>query len=311
MNVRIWLILDWGENVSLYKRQKYRYFFLSFALALLTLSGLFALMMQALRPSASAPYVREPALDGQTTAYLPAADDSLTCLFIGADNAGENASTFILVRFDPANGKVPVVVFPPQTAVNNNGKIEPLAEVYRYGGAVYTREALAAALGVGIDRYARVQKDAFIAAANLVGTVEFELSDGVTLDRADMRMTLNPGKQLLDGSQAAEIIGHEGYAGGERERCLVTANVTAAIINQRMDICLSTVVDSVFEKIVNTITTDITSPDYYNRKPAAEYLARMKSDPAYVIEAAGSYDKSGKLFTLSDTFLARLARDFA
>ena len=267
------------------------------------------LLVNVFRPSTSSYFLNEPALDGVTTVYLPTDEDALTCLFIGTDNTGEEASTFILVRFDPAGGKIPVIVFPKETAVLNNGKYQPIDEVFRFGGSLVVREALAVTLGVDIDRYVRMRRDAFITAAGAVGSVEFDLPTELTLDRSGTKMVLSPGKQLLDGQQAAEIIGSGAYKNGERERCRVTGELTSAIINQRMDICLSTVVDGVFEKIINIIATDITNPDYANRKPAAEYLARMQQNPACAIEAAGAYDSDGETFSLSDTFLARISQE--
>lgn len=291
-----------------YKSVKYRYFFMSFSISFLVLSVMFLFLMNLVHPKTPASLTAEPDPDAKAMSYVPSSEDALSVLFIGCTTEESAAGTFILAKFNPAGGKVPIIVFPPQTAVNNAGKTESLSEVYRYGGADYTRNALSETLGIPIDRYVRMRMDSFIAAAAAVGTVEFNLPEKITIERSGAEVTLSAGKQLLDGQKVAAIMRNENYPGGELERCRIAGELTGAIVDQRMDICLSTVVDNVFEKLINLITTDISYPDYYSRKPAAEFLARLRQNPAEAIPVSGEWNDDSSLYTLSDTFLALLTQ---
>lgn len=293
-----------------YTKTKYLYFFLSFSIAFLLLSLMFLFLMSAVNPVASDTLVREPEPDAVSSVYLPSESDSLSVLFMGVETDGAACGTFILARFDPATGKVPVAVFPAQTAVKNKDKTEALSEVYRFGGAGYTKTVLSETLGVPIDRYVRVNMDAFIASAAAIGSVEFDLPSEVTVVRGGASYTLSNGKQLLDGQKVADIIRYQDYPGGESERCNITAGLTCAIVNQRMDICLSTVVDNVFEKIINLISTDISYSDYYDRKNAAEFLARLGNDPSSPVALNGEWSDDEKLYALTDTTVAALTQAF-
>lgn len=294
-----------------YAKVKYRYFFLSFSIAFLTLSLMFLFLMNIVHPKTPEVFLAEPETGDVNTAYLPSARDSLSVLFMGVEDDGSACGTFILARFNPASGKVPVAVFPPQTAVKNNGKTESLSEVYSFGGAEYTKNALGETLGVPIDRYIRVRMDSFLACAAAIGSVEFDLPADVTVSRSGAAFTLNKGRQLLDGQKVADIIRYGGYSGGETERCRIAAELTCAIVNQRMDICLSVVVDNVFEKIINLISTDISYTDYYDRKRAAEFLASMSDNPAEPVVLSGEWSEDKKLYTLSDTTVAALTQSLS
>lgn len=251
--------------------------------------------------------LREPEETDIPSVYAPSAQDSLTVLFIGVETENSKSGTFLLARFDPAGGKVPIIVFPPQTSIKNNDKTEPIFEVYRYGGAEYTKNALAETLGIPIDRYVKMRLDSFIVAAAAIGTVEYDLMDSISVNHGGASVTLKRGLQLLDGQKVADIIGYD-YPEGELYRCKVTAELAASIVNQRKDICLSTVIDNIFEKIINIINTDISYPDYYDRKNAAIFLAKMHPNPAQPIEVTGKWSEDGKDFILSDTFLAGLTQ---
>lgn len=289
------------------KKLKYRYFFLSFSVAFLVLSLLFFFLMNLVHPSATSAQISQK-ID-EVPAYAPVKEDSLTVLFVGVAPDSAEADTFILARFDPVRGKVPVVAFPRDTAVDNKGKTETLAQVYKYGGADSTRRALEATLGIPINRYVRMDTASFILAANTVGSVEFDLSLAITLGQSgEMPMTLSKGKQLLDGQKVADLIHFADYPGGELVRCETTAELTAAIVNQRIDITMTTVVDKVFEKIINLIDTDISYPDYDNRKEAAAFLAQLGREPAEAVPVGGQYGDG--MYRLSDTFVALMTQVF-
>lgn len=292
------------------KKIKYRYFMMSFAVSFLVLSMMFLFLMSTVHPKLPKSLTEEPATaGGSAAAYVPTQADALTVLFIGTSGP-DTAGTYILARFDPARGKVPITVLPPQTMVHNGTREQTLATVYQYGGADHTRNVLAATLNIPIDRYVRVSEDAFVSCASAIGSVEFKLPYNLNLQQGGMTVTLQKGVQLLDGKKVASIIRYEGYDGGELSRCAVTAELTAAIVNQRMDIALSTVADSVFSKIINLIDTDISYPDYDNRKAAAVFLAQLGQQPAAPMTVAGIFNEDNTQYTLADTFLARLAQSF-
>lgn len=293
------------------RRTTYKYFLLAFSIAFLVLSCLFLVLMSAVHPRAADLSDTEPAL-GDTTSYFPTREEALSVLFVGIAPGSGEGETFLLARFDPARGKVPIVTFPPETAVRNNDRTETLAEVYRYGGADYTRRALAATLGIDIDRYVRMDIPTFLVAAATVGTVEYDLPQEMVLDQAGpVSITMNPGKQLLDGGRVAEIFRYRKYGRGELERCENVSKLTAAIVDQRIDVALSSVVDKVFEKIINLIDTDISYTDYDDRKQAAAFLARIGQNPAQAINVDGSYNAEETQYTLSDTFIALLTQTFS
>jgi len=290
------------------KSLRIQYFLLSFCAAFFLLSLMFLFLVTTVHPSSRQDAAQPAALEEEP--YLPAEEDALTVLIFGADTSDAVAGTYLLARFDPVVQKVKVAVFPPQTVLISEQREETLSEAYRYGGARYTRDALAKHLNLPIHRYVRISLPNFITAAQAVGSVEFELEEELTLPDGDLSVQLNPGRQLLDGRKVAALIRSRDYPEGELQRCRMTAQLACAIVDQRIDVVNSILLDKIFETIINLVDTDISYADYEERKAAAKLMAESPRPLGTVVEVEGEFSADGERFVLLDTTLAALAQQF-
>lgn len=284
-----------------------RYFLISFSATFFLMSLLLLFLMTTVHPK-PAVYLGEEVPLSEEEAYLPSPEDALTVLFFGSETPEAEAGTFLLARFDPVRGGVSIAVFPPQTLLHANGREETLAEAYRYGGARYTQEALSAYLEVPIDRYVRLHLSGFITAAAAIGTVEFDLEEELVLTDGELSVTLLPGRQLLDGRKVAAIIRQR--EDGESVRCRRTAELACAVVNQRIDVADSVLVDRVFETVINLVDTDISYADFEQRKAAAQAMARQEGEIASFLPVEGAFSSEGEALALYDTTLTILRRRF-
>jgi len=288
---------------------KAKYFALSFCAAFFALAVMYLFLISA-GPSGAQVAANNAGYISLQEAYQPDQADALTLLLFGTERAHSVADIFILLRFDPVRAEVGVVVFPPQTLLVRDGREETLSHTYRFGGAAYTRDALASFLDIPIDRYARISLSSFIIAANAVGSIEFDLAEDITIQDGELTVTLNAGIQLLDGRQVAALIRHQDYADGVAGQTKMTAQLVSAIINQRIDIVNSTLLGRIFETVINLVDTDVTYSDYEQRINAARHMAALGEDVARHIPLQGQFSDDGEHFILADTALVNLARRF-
>lgn len=284
----------------------YRYFLLSFSTAFLVMSLLFMALLFTVHPTAPKSLQQTAATDTTSINYVPQKEDGLTVLFILAPAPDQEADSFLLAQFDPVSGSVPVTALPPQTLVQNGGREEPLGQVYAYGGAEYACGALSQSLGITIHRYVRASQDSFVSAAAAIGSVEFELPVDITVNQEGAPVEMSGGTQLLDGKKALAILRYDGYQGGELARCAIIEDLAVATVNQRGDVVLSTMADSVFQTVATLLDTNISYTDYDNRKQAAEFLVRYQKEPGAAVRLEGAFSEDGGAFTVTDTCLARL-----
>ena len=295
--------------MSSYTSRKRKYFVLSFIFALLAFWLVFLLMMSVGHTSSS-PGAALSNPPPAAIAYQPSEEDALTLLVFGTESPGAVADTFLLLRFDPVRGQVGVVALPPGTVLTHSESEETLADAFRFGGAVYTRAALEQTLSIPIDRHARITLQGFVSAAAAVGTVEFELYEQLSIHAEGQPITLNPGVHLLDGRQAADLIRYRGYPGGEAERTELTTRLVCAVIDQRIDVVHSTLLEQIFGTVINLLDTDITYADFERRVQGARLMADNDRPIALPIVLQGQFCEEGERFTLQDTALAQISRVF-
>ena len=167
------------------EQNKGRVFLLTFALAALLLSLIMVGTVLAVQPTMPQNHTDE--LPAQEPSYRPAASESLTMAIIGK-NASGGASDFLLIRFNPQYGQVPLAVLPPETLVPYKGETMTLGRAWARGGGNGVKQALSERFGITVDRYAALSRDIFIRIADKTGSVVFEMpyavsyhSDGLSL----------------------------------------------------------------------------------------------------------------------------------
>jgi Transcriptional regulator len=285
-----------------------KYFLLAFAVGFLLFSTAFFCMSRFILPRSGAPValslpeVAEPA-------YRATADDCLTVLLVGLPAARQEPALYLLVRVDPLRGGMPVTVVPAETLVRNNGTGETLADIYQYGGIETTVSALSSALEIPIDRYFRLDADSLAQCLDWTGAAAFLLPQDVRFEKDEKSTLLQQGVQMLDGKKMVQMVYYNSFEGGAPARCQWVAEMAASYLNQRRNVVLEAAADRIFEEIVNAADTNMNAPDFINRKPALEQLARLSGAPAVALTLAGSYNESGQ-FVLSDTFRAVVVQTF-
>ncbi len=294
--------MDKGKSLRLH------YFLLSFCATFFIISLMFLFLITTVHPDSPQEVMQQATVEEEP--YLPDEKDALTVLLFGTDSDDAVAGTYILARFDPVGHRVSVAVFPPQTLLTSGRREETLSEAYRYGGARYTRDALAEHLNLPIHRYARISLSGFVTAAQAVGSIEFDLEEELVLSDGDFPVQLYPGRQLLDGRKVAALIGSRDYPGGEIQRCQMIARLTCAIVNQRIDVVNSVLLDKIFETVINLVDTDISYTDYEERKAPAQMLAEGGRPLGVAVAVEGELSADGERFVLPDTTLVALGRQF-
>ena len=285
------------------KKEKWRLFALSFAGTFLVIGLMAVATVYWLAPPA--PDTPEaPMGDG---VYLPAEEDSFSMLVVGEDQES-GMLTFALVGFYPTRGNMPVAVLPRETLLVGKNNTDTLEGVYRTGGAAYAKAALEACFEISIDRYAAVRAEGFVKVADTVGVTDFDLPVELTGQNGLVRLAA--GRQQLDGQKTVEILSYPSYPEGELQRCRVSAQVIAAVINTHLPLVDSPAADPVFGLAVDNADTDLNQVDYQQRKQAASFMARLDVKPAQTISITGSYNGAGNTFSPTEAAKTALKAAF-
>ena len=198
--------------------------------------------------------------DSREGGYSPAA----------AEQEGlQRSDVIVLVRVDVSNRKLTMLSIPRDTPCTlEDGTIAKINEMYNREGAAGSIKAVSELTGVPIAHYAVVGFADLEAIVDLLGGVEVDID--VELTYWDVhsleQVTLEPGKQTIDGQQAQIFARarHEyaGLEGGTQDshRQGNVRSLLAAIIDKTLDRPV-TEIPGIVLKEAEHVTTDIRSKD--------------------------------------------------
>ncbi len=283
------------------KEQKHRYFWLSFAasffvLACLVLSAAFLTVPYS--PQKQQEYYSEPL-------YLPKEDDALTLLLVGVKEQ-QLPQSFMLVRFSPETGRIPILTFTGKTAVRHGEKKELLGELYEKLGAEKTAALLGEEFEIKIDRYAVIDINALEKLVRLVGDVEYDLPYNISYKKGDMEFEISKGNHVMNSVQICEIASCVNMPGGELERCRIISEIAAAAVNQHLPLACSQRAEPLFRATVNLMDTNVDYMDYESHRKALVFMAELKEKPAWVLSLSGSFNNAQNTFSVDDACRSRI-----
>lgn len=123
----------------------------------------------------------------------------------GESSLAKPAETLWLMRFDPVQNAVSVLLIPPQTRVEipDRGR-NPIASAHSIGGVTLTSRVLSQTLNnIPIDRYIRADAATFRSFIDLLGGVELFVPESLSYQDATEAIAVNlqPGWQILKGEE--------------------------------------------------------------------------------------------------------------
>lgn len=318
-------------------REKWRSFILAFVLTAGALATVMVVTVMAVQPSLNRGQAFEAAPEQDSYAYRPRADDSLTLVVIGVGSADKSAplevsslessgaepggatlpstaasgqgrnrpaaTDFLLIRFNPQYGQVPLTLLPLQTVVTLDGTSVTLGQAYQKGGGVAVKAALSERLGITVDRYAAVSRDHFIRLAEKTGSVTFKMPYRIEYTRSGYDVSIPQGERRLDGRDIADLFEYPGFSPDGVEKSALLGELIAAIVNQNLDAAAEARSSGLFRLAVNLLDTDITSADYEVRRRAADFMSSLGVSVAGNLPVAGAASGDGAVFELSEGYI--------
>ena len=293
------------------RRLTIRYFVLSFAIGFLVLSVAAMLVVLFIPPKMSAGVMPAEPETTPLSGYLPAQEDAMNILVIVEPEEQDRQELFLLLRFDPQRGQVPVAALPAETLFGQGEQTVTLKSLYDYSGAGRVAGSLEKELSIQIGRYVRVNRQNVIDLVDLLGGVQFQLKETVSINESGRPTSMPAGSHQLSGSLFYELLTTNSYSGGEVGRGMSAARLLCALINQHGGALTGEEGDILFQQFVNMVQTDISAVDFQNFKPAAQFMEQLAGEPAFVVTLLGHSDNIQGTYTVADTTKQQLQEIFS
>lgn len=156
-------------------------------------------------------------------------------LLLGTDGRpGETnyrSDTIVLMRVDPTNKKVTLVSIPRDTKVSYKGQTMKINGTHTADGAAGVVSAVDTLCGVKISHYVEVSFDGFSTVVDALGGVTVDVDTKIDDEKAGDDV-IEPGTQVLNGSQALTYCRSRAFVDGDYTRTRHQRTFITALISQ-------------------------------------------------------------------------------
>jgi polyisoprenyl-teichoic acid--peptidoglycan teichoic acid transferase len=208
-----------------------------------------------------------------------------------ADESGDNqrSDVMILLRVDAANNKATMVSIPRDTPYRtSDGRLVKINEAYNIGGAAESIKAVSELTGVGISHYAEVHFSELEGIVDKLGGVDVNVD--IKLSYTDAltgeKVTLQPGKQTLNGQQAQLFARarHEYETDQDKHRQNNVRQLALAIVKKTLSMPLTQMPQALID-VAGMVGTDMRTGDILAL--ALQYAGTKGADSMTVYSASG------------------------
>lgn len=247
------------------------------------------------------------AIHSQPESYYPQSSDAITITVALRENSKEKPNGILLCRIDPPSNAVKIAVIPPETMVEDAGKFDAVANVWKREGAGRAEAALESALSIQSDRWLDLTADSLLKLGDVVGAIDFTLDASLSTENG--LSALPQGRQIIDGRRAAILINYRGYAAGERDRLKMVGDLTEQMLLQRMPLMTEALLVKAFETAVNSGSSNMAVGDFESRRRALTHML-TRTLSAEVLPVRGEYNAGKNTFLPLPETLETLAKTF-
>lgn len=273
------------------KKLKMRFFALAFAISFFVLAMMGLIVVFTLNPTEESQISSEITTD---SFYLPKESDNLSVLLIVHAGDPKEPVCFALARLDMMSGRIPILLFPKETALGEGSDYLTLGEAYKKGGSTAAVAALSKSYSIPVDRYVDGDSQALMDSINRIGVAEYQLSQDLSYNENGIFISLSAGRQLIDGQKFYDILRYPAYPGGALEGCKEGANLFSSYVNSRLASLLGSNSEALVTGLLGMVSTDISYVDFESRVAALLFLSKLSGDPAQPYFLTGAWNKAGE-----------------
>ncbi len=229
-------------------------------------------------------------------------DNTYTLLVVGRDKVGLNTDTIMVATMDCVAGTANIVSIPRDTLVNVPWEVKKANSIYGALGIEGLVDGIEDLLGYPIDNYVVVNVYAFQQVIDCIGGVYFTVPMYMYYDdpRQNLHINLAPGYQLLNGSQAEQLVRFRqnndgsGYGTGDLGRIETQHAFFTELARQLLSIGNIPRLPEIVNIVVGNTDTNLTSgniafyaEEFLKMKPEDIQFLTLPYDTVYI--RGGSY----------------------
>lgn len=217
-----------------------------------------------------------------TSSGIPEVHGDKTYLFWCASENRNTLHFAWLVNIKMPERKATVCTVPPETLVNFNGSVSSIENVLSKTGNEEFLSAVEATFGSEIDGYICSDETSFRTMMNYLGGVDVTVPEQVEYRNEGLTLILSKGKQNLKGDSLYKYLCYLDTLGarGNASQALVMSDILKGVFKPSR----ANKTDTIYAKISNTISTNISIVDFSKAEKAVKILCENGFDSVATVD---------------------------
>ena len=249
------------------------------------------------------------ALNYEAVSYLPSEANNMTTLVMLSEMKAGTPDLYMIVGYRPNKETIALIPISRQLKSNVGFTMATLTEHYQSGGAESVMLAIQNATGVEIDNYVKFDRLSFIGFIDEIGKVSvnsaYDIPSDTLGEDGNQEIFLTAGAHALGGEDLHKYLTYTSDELGEDYRNMTFGSVAMSVFNSNFRSLSSTLLQSYFNKIINTTDTDMRFEDYTLRQQAFMYTSENSYNPAVYYIPYGTYEEDGS-FVIAESSVATI-----
>lgn len=208
------------------------------------------------------------------------------------------SDTMIVASVDPVQKRIGLLSVPRDTRVRIEGRsgFDKIAHANAYGGPALAISTVEELLGVDINFYVRVDFQGFKAIVDALGGVEMTIPHQMDYEDPyqNLYIHIKPGKQLLNGEKALQVVRYRRYPNGDIDRIAMQQKFLQALAAKVLQVDTISKLPQLQRELIKYVDTNMSPSDMLwflsLARQAQEYsieMATLPGEPATLSDAGG------------------------
>ena len=232
------------------------------------------------------------------------AEDTFNTLVLGFGAESSDLDYATLISFSPATDDVKIVTFSDYTSspsINEGQTLESIYLSHGKKGVVSMIETISGVTVGGTTVFDFYGTSNFF---NLFGGTQVYLDQSISYTPSEgiMGIIAAEGKRKFSGRELIRLFLYRGWENGELDRTQFITRAFAAVIDENLSGGLKEQYDTLYQRITNTVQSDITVMVYSEVSEGIFYLAKVNElgkGICRVFPVLGEFDSSENKFKIS------------
>lgn len=229
--------------------------------------------------------------------FRPTAEYNFNLIAMLSDAASDAPDLFTLVEYNAVENRLIFIPLPSGISVEKEERT--LTNIYAALGGDGVVSAIQNAVGVPCDCYVKLDRRSFCDLVSSFGNVEYTIRKTIIVTDGISKETFNAGSRLIFAESIFRLMMIADFEEGESFRYNCVGELLSELINQNFRDLDTSVMDTLYEMIVEDGETNLGETLYRSRKRALLNTIEYGSYPAEFYIPYGEYSENGA-FKISD-----------